>query len=105
MGVIVVPTDDTNTVPGFAAHVLAGTTITYTEVYAFTLSGSMTATLTQNGTPIPGLTNITIDATPTIFTPTNPVVVSDLDVLSFTPLTVSSADGASVNFFKTVEAT
>lgn len=65
----------------------------------------MTVTLTQNGTAIPGLTNITITSTPTLFTPTNSITVTDLDIFSFTPLTVSTAQGAAINFFKTVVPT
>jgi len=104
MGNIVVPTGSATDIPPFNMHVLAGTTCTITEVYAYLLSGSMTLTIDQNGTPIPGLSAITITSTPTIFTPTSPISVADLDQFYIIPLTVSSAIGLTLNFFKTVKS-
>lgn len=105
MGAILVPTDDSNAIPPFPAHVLAGQTVTYTGVYAYTLSGSLTADLTHNGTPIPGLTGITITDTPFLFTPDNPIVVADMDLFGVTPDTVSTALGLVTGWFKTMAIT
>lgn len=105
MGNLAVPTTDPATdLPSFNMHVLSGTTVTVTEVYAYLLSGSMTLTIDQNGTPIPGLSNLTITQTPTLFYPTNPISVADLDQFYVIPLTVTSAKGLVLNFFKTVAA-
>ena len=93
-----VPTDDSNTIPPFSKHVIAGQTVTLTGVYIFTLSGSLTADCQQNGVSIPGLTGMSIDSTPNLFTPTPEVVVADLDLFSIVPDTVATPLGLAVAF-------
>jgi len=105
MGLIVVPTSDTNTIPPFNMHVLAGTTVTITDILAYTLTGSVVGAISQNGTGIPGLTAITITSTPTLFPPTNPVAVADGDAFAFTPASISSTPaGLTISFQKMLAA-
>lgn len=105
MGSIIVPTDASNEIPAFPIHVADDTSVTISEIYAFTISGSMTASLSQNGTAIPGLTDIEITDVPTLFFPTTPISVTDLDLFQVTPLTVSTALGVTVAWLKDITLT
>jgi hypothetical protein len=102
VGAIVLPTDASNTIGPFYAHVGAGQSTSYTGVFASTLSGSVVGDIQQNGVTVPGLSGITITTTPTAFAPTSEIVVADHDAFSFVPTDVSGSPiGLTIEFDRT----
>ena len=94
MGAIVLPTGLANTIPPLT--VLAN--VVLTGIYAYTLSGTVTADIQHNGITIVGLGGVVITSTPTLFTPTAPEAFIKYDEISVVPTAIATPLGLVVEF-------
>jgi hypothetical protein len=83
--------------PPFFVSAPSGQTVTLVNVRAVCRSGSCTVSLAAAGTPITGLTAMAVSTTPTTFTPTSAVTLSDGELLGPTiAAVVSTPDGLTI---------
>lgn len=102
VGAIVLPSDPSNTIGPFYAHIGAGQSTTYTGIFASTLSGTCVGDIQQNGVTVAGLSGITITDTPTAFAPDAMIVVADHDAFLFVPTDVTGSPvGLTIEFDRT----
>jgi hypothetical protein len=96
MGAIVVPTDDSNTIPPLSmlfATILTG-------VLLYTLSGDVTLSVQHNGVTIGGMGGLTVSSIPGIFVPTLPESFTQYDQISLDITAVTTPLGLVAEFIQ-----